>query len=59
MFLALFDKNLIFDYLTLKLTFFPLKINLNHQNNNKNGYFSQHYKKKWYYTCSHLDDFAE
>ena len=47
MFLALFGKNQIFDYMTLKMT-------LNHQNNIRNGFSSRTYTKKSYYTCSYF-----
>ena len=53
MILALFGKTLIFDYLPLQLTFCHWIIK-----NIRNGYFSQNYTKKRYYTCSCLNDFA-
>ena len=43
---ALFGKNLIFDYFDLELDILPLKMTLSHQNNIRNGYFSQNYTKE-------------
>ena len=43
-FLALFVKNQIFDYLEVDLL--TLKMPLNHENNIRNGFTSQNYTKK-------------
>ena len=49
--LALFIKNGIFAYLTLKLT---LKMTLSHKNNARNGLPGQNHMKMSYYTYSWL-----
>ena len=50
MFLALFVKNHIFPYLTLKIT-----MNHKHDKNNiKSRFFSQNYTEKRYYNCSNF-----